>query len=281
MAHNNNLYFYKVNQSDRLIITNMAGFLFSDVIFGPVNSRRLGVSLGINLLPKDYKFCTFNCIYCECGWTRPGNEGKTRLPSTEEIRGKLETKLQEISEQGIIPDAITFAGNGEPTLHPQFPEIVDIVIALRDGYFPDTKITVLSNASQVHKEPIFKALRKIDHRIMKLDAGTEETFRTINQPGGNLSLNDIVEYLKRFNGNLIIQTLFLDGELEGRKVGNTGAENVSSWISHLKEINPEYVMIYPIDRETPAGNIRKLSFNELNAIAEKVEQAGFRTKVFG
>ncbi|MBU2649509.1 MAG: radical SAM protein [Bacteroidetes bacterium] len=259
----------------------MAGFLFSDMVFGPVNSRRLGVSLGINLLPTDYKFCTFNCVYCECGWTKSGDGNKFPLPSTGELREKLEAKMKDLADQGILPDAITFAGNGEPTLHPEFPDIMDMVITLRDKYFPDARITVLSNASQVHKEKIFMALRKADQNILKLDAGTDETFRKINQPKGNLTIRDVVDSLKKFEGKLIIQTLFMEGTINGQKVSNTGQEEIGKWIEHLREINPEYVMIYAIDRETPAENIRKLSFRELNEIADKVELAGFRTKVFG
>ncbi|MFO8129589.1 MAG: radical SAM protein [Bacteroidales bacterium] len=259
----------------------MSGFLFSDVVFGPVKSRRLGISLGINLLPTDYKFCSFNCIYCECGWTRrDGKEGE-KLPGAGLIRHKLEERMKELSREKRIPDAITFAGNGEPTLHPEFPEIVDITIELRDAYIPAADITVLSNASQIDNEKVFNALQKVDKNILKLDAGTEEIFQQINRPRANLSLEKIVHYLKKFNGHLIIQSLFLEGVINGEQVSNTSDKEIYAWINLLKEINPLYVMIYPVDRGTAAQDIRKLSFGELNRIAGKVESEGFKTQVFG
>ena len=259
----------------------MSGFLFSDVIFGPVHSRRLGVSLGINLLPTNYKFCTFNCIYCECGWTHDQKTEDKKLPDIDIIRYKLEAKLKRLLSTHNVIDAITFAGNGEPTIHPKFPEIIDLTISLRDKYFPEAKVTVLSNASYTHKEKVINALRKVDKNMLKLDAGTEETFQKINQPNAKVKLKDIVDFLKSFNGDLIIQSLFLEGEIDGGKVSNITNEEIDAYIQHLKEIKPRYVMVYPIDRQTPLNNIRKLSFSELNAISRKIEEAGFKTQVYG
>ncbi len=259
----------------------MSGFLFSDVIFGPVHSRRLGVSLGINLLPTDYKFCTFNCIYCECGWTHDQKSEDKKLPAIEIIKYKLEAKLKRLHNTHNNIDAITFAGNGEPTIHPDFPEIIDITIALRDQYFPEAKVTVLSNASYVHKHKVMKALRKADKNMLKLDAGTEETFQKINQPNANVKLKDIVEFLKSFDGDLIIQSLFLEGEINGERVSNISNEEIEAYLQHLREINPLYVMVYTIDRQTPLNSIRKLSFSELNSISRKIEEAGFKTQVYG
>jgi len=259
----------------------MSGFLFHETVFGPVMSRRLGVSLGINLLPVDYKYCTFNCVYCECGWTHSKPEGSSGLPSREEVKKLLKEKLESMLADEQAPDAITFAGNGEPTIHPDFPGIIDDTIDLRNQYFPEAKITVLSNASMLHREDVFRALKAIDNNIQKLDAGSEELFRLINQPAGKLNLNKVVEHLCSFEEKLIVQTLFLRGEHEGQKIDNTKAGEVEAWIALLKKIKPEYVMIYPIDRATPEQGIEKVSFEELSAIAEKVNQAGIKTKVFG
>ncbi len=259
----------------------MAGFLFHETVFGPVMSRRLGVSLGVNLLPVDYKYCTFNCIYCECGWTHKKPENNTGLPGRGTVRKLLEKKLSVLQKEGKIPDAITFAGNGEPTIHPEFPEIIDDTIRLRDKYFPEVNITVLSNASTLHHEKVFKALMQIDNNIQKLDAGTENTFQRINRPSGKLSLDRLTEMLCSFNGKLIIQSLFLRSTNNGSVIDNSSEEEVTAWILRLKKIKPEYVMIYPIDRPTPEQNIEKISFEELNRIAARVNEAGIRTKVFG
>jgi wyosine [tRNA(Phe)-imidazoG37] synthetase (radical SAM superfamily) len=258
----------------------MAGFLFSDIVFGPVMSRRLGVSLGINLLPLNYKYCSFNCIYCECGWTEK-SKGKVELPSRDEVRSALEAKLQELSTRDITPDAITFAGNGEPTIHPEFEHIIEDTIKLRDRYIPSSMISVLSNASMLHKPGVRNALEKIDRNILKLDAGSEEMFRRINKPSGGVTLKSIVESLMQFRENLIIQTLFLRGEHEGKTIDNTGSEEFESWLGIVKQLNPEYVMVYSIDRPTPVNGLQKISFEELQAIASRIEQQGVKVKVFG
>ncbi len=259
----------------------MPGLLFHETVFGPVMSRRLGVSLGINLLPVDYKYCTFNCVYCECGWTHSKPEGSSELPGRDEVSKLLKEKLESMMANEQAPDAITFAGNGEPTIHPEFPGIIDDTLALRDQFFPDAKITVLSNASMLHRRDVFDALKAVDKNIQKLDAGSEEHFKLINQPAGKLSLEAVVEHLCRFEGDLIVQTLFLRGEHDGKKIDNTSKKEVEAWIELLKKIGPEYVMIYPIDRATPEQGIEKVSFDELSAIAEKVNLAGIKTKVFG
>ncbi len=259
----------------------MSGFLFHETVFGPVMSRRLGVSLGINLLPVDYKYCTFNCVYCECGWTHHKPKGSKGLPSRDEVKALLEEKLKSLTAGGQVPDAITFAGNGEPSIHPDFPEIVSDTISLRDQYFPDAKITVLSNASMLHREDVFNALALVDNNIQKLDAGNEALFQSINQPAGKLSLETVVGQLCRFNGGLIIQALFLRGEHDGKVIDNTTDQEVEAWIGLLRKIKPEYVMIYPIDRSTPGQSIEKVPFDELSKIAEKVNRAGIKTKVFG
>lgn len=257
----------------------MGGFLFDDIIFGPVASRRLGVSLGVNLLPTDYKFCTFDCIYCECGWNQKTNK-KVELPTRKEIYDRLETVLQKRKEDQLPIDSITFAGNGEPTIHPDFVAVIEDTIKLRDIYFPNALITVLSNASLVHNSKIISALLKVDKNILKLDAGTEATFQAINQPNGKLKLEQVVEYLKKFEGKLIIQTLFLTGFDQHSGIDNTSDAEVAAWLKLIKEIAPQSVMLYPIERETPENSIYKTNAQTLHAIAAQVEALGFKTEVF-
>jgi wyosine [tRNA(Phe)-imidazoG37] synthetase (radical SAM superfamily) len=254
--------------------------LFHEIVFGPVKSRRLGISLGVNLLPVEAKYCTFNCIYCEIGWTHEKIQGNNKLPKRELVKARLEEKLKSMKETGMRPDAITFAGNGEPTIHPQFPEILEDAIELRDQYFPEANVTVLTNASNLDKPAIFQALKKTGNSILKLDAGTEKMFRLINNPRSGITLHSIVEKLKEFNGELIIQTLFLRGELEGKKIDNTAEPEISRWLEHIRDINPKYVMIYPIDRETPLESIEKISFKELGKIADRVEKLGIKAQVY-
>jgi wyosine [tRNA(Phe)-imidazoG37] synthetase (radical SAM superfamily) len=255
-------------------------FLFHDVIFGPVRSRRLGLSLGINLLPLHRKYCSFNCIYCECGWTPPRDKELTELPAREETAFFLEQKLKELAEEDYLPDAITYAGNGEPTLHPQFSGIVDDTIRLRDAYSPRSKVTVLSNASRIHEPEVFNALLKLDNNILKLDAGTEATFRLLNNPVDPIDFRELVSNLAKFNGRLIIQTMFLRGILNGKPVDNTTGTEVGEWIGHLRKIRPSAVMIYPVARETPAREIEKIKRNELELIAARVRQEGLEAKVY-
>lgn len=257
----------------------MSTFLFNEIIFGPVKSRRLGVSLGVNLLPTDYKFCTFNCVYCECGWTLKADK-KINLPSREEVKTELEKVLQEYSEQGKEINSITFAGNGEPTIHPKFAEVIDDTIELRNMWMPEAQISVLSNASMLNKKSVTDALKKIDKNILKLDAGTEETYKLINQAQEHLKFDKIVDYLKSFEGNLIIQTLFLKGENLGNKFDNTTKEEVDAWLKLVNEIQPQSVMLYPIERDTPAQGLSKTDQDVLNSIAAKVEDLGIATEVY-
>ncbi len=255
--------------------------LFHEIIFGPIKSRRLGISLGINLLPTAGKICTFDCIYCECGYNADGRTQQS-FPAREIVVHVLEDKLQELKTNGTIPDVFTFSGNGEPTLHPEFEGIIDDTIQLRDKYFPEAKISVLSNATMLHKENVFKALSKIDNNILKLDSVYENQVRLIDQPlQSSFSIAKVIENLKRFNGNLIIQTIFLRGTHNGQPVDNTSEEEVNAWIEVLKEIKPKQVMIYTIDRPTPEKNLQKVSLEELNTIAAKLTKNGFNVSVSG
>jgi wyosine [tRNA(Phe)-imidazoG37] synthetase (radical SAM superfamily) len=258
----------------------VAGFLFDNIVFGPVYSRRLGVSLGINLLPNNSKYCNFNCIYCECGWTEIKKGEKIILPNREELTTRLTNKLKDLKGTVNEPDTITFAGNGEPTIHPDFPGIIDDTIKIRDKYAPKAQISVLSNASMLRKPKVVEALKKIELNIQKLDSGIENTFNLINQTAKGLSFDKIVDGLLAFEGKIIVQTLFLRGEYNGNYIDNTTPEEIDAWLKILKKINPEYVMIYPIDRGTPAKNLQKIPEEQLNEIAAQVEKEGIRTKVY-
>ena len=256
----------------------MTTFLFDKIIFGPVKSRRLGVSLGINLLPNDSKYCTYDCVYCECGWTYKNH--KAKLHPREEVYKALDKTLQQMLEDGNPPDNITFAGNGEPTVHPDFAGIIDDTIELRDKYFPEAQISVLSNATQVHKESVMQALKKVDQNILKLDAASDRLLRIINRPTGKLDTRTIVERLKKFEGNLIIQTMFIRGSYEGEDFNNTTADEVAAWLDLLKEINPKKIMIYPIERGTPTDSLEKISKEKLEKIANQARAIGFKVAVY-
>jgi len=257
----------------------MATFLFDKTVFGPVVSRRLGISLGINLLPNNVKVCSFDCIYCECGWTPKTYKEKVVLPSRSEVREKLEAKLFEMAAQKKLPNVITFAGNGEPTLHPQFAEIIDDTIELRNELAPRARIAVLSNATMLHKKPVFDALLKIKDNIQKLDSAFEETIKILDCPKGNFNLEKIIEQLIAFNGNVIIQTMFVKGSFKGKQIDNTTEKEISAWLELLKRIKPRQVMIYTIARDTPVNILEKISVSELDSIAKRVKEAGHDVQV--
>jgi len=250
----------------------MATFLFDQTIFGPVISRRLGVSLGINLLPNDTKVCSFDCIYCECGWNPDRKEHPVHLPKRAEVRSGLRQKLTEMKAEALLPDVITFAGNGEPTMHPDFAPIIADTIQLRNEFAPKSKIAVLSNSTMLHKERVVEALKTVDDNILKLDSGVEETIRLLNKPVGKFDLPTLVTQLKKFEGSLIIQTMFLKGSFEGRTFDNTTEPEIESWISLLKEIQPRSVMIYSVARDTPAENLIGIKLTKLREIGKRVEK---------
>jgi wyosine [tRNA(Phe)-imidazoG37] synthetase (radical SAM superfamily) len=258
----------------------MSGFLFSDIVFGPVKSRRLGVSLGINLLPTHKKVCNFNCIYCECGWNEDLSNQKIILPTRIELKTELERKLIELKENKIAIDSITFAGNGEPSIHPDFSEIVDDIILMRNKYVPNAKTTLLSNAGLLNDEKVMQSILKLDNNILKLDCGTDRMFHLINRCSESIKISDVVENLKRFKGKLIIQTLFLRGKYLNELIDNTTEEEINLWMKYIEQINPEYVMIYPIERETPAQGLEKISKTELDIIAGKLKLIGIESKVY-
>lgn len=258
----------------------MSTFLFNDIVFGPVKSRRFGVSLGVNLLPENMKFCSFNCIYCECGLTSPDQEKRSRLYSTEQITDALHKRFDELKNEGLKPDNITFAGNGEPTLHPGFAEIIDRTIELRREYFPMARITVLSNATRLHIASVKEALLKVDNNVLKLDAGSENMYRLINRPASPLKLSEIVNQLVAFKGKLVIQTLFIKGIVNGQRIDNTTEEELVLWLGHLKRIQPSLVMLYSVSRETPEQGIEKVNNEQMHSIAQRVELLGIPWEVF-
>lgn len=252
--------------------------IYPSPIFGPVHSRRLGVSLGINLLPADGKCCSFDCIYCECGFNHDFVP-KQKMPTREEVRTALETQLIEMQKSGLTPNVLTFAGNGEPTLHPQFAEIIDDAISLRDKYFPEAKVSVLTNATQIVRQPVFDALCKVDNNICKLDTISTDYIQHIDRPNGSFDVNRIIERLKEFGSRCVIQTMFMKGEYDGQSVDNTSDEFVQPWLKTIGEIQPREVMIYTIDRETPAHELKKALPEVLDAIGAQVRELGIPCQV--
>jgi len=260
----------------------MATFLFDEIVFGPVKSRRLGVSLGINLLPTKKKICNFNCIYCECGWTSDIEKAVSRLPGREEVYNALDHKLSDLNKKSLAIDVITFAGNGEPTLHPEFPGIIDDSITLRDKYFQKAKIAVLSNATTISNPLIKASLLKVDQNILKLDSAFDSTIKIHNQPRVNISAEELINGLIGFNGRVIIQTLFLQGTHNGKIIDNTTPVEINAWLKAIERIKPSEVMIYTISRDTPKGaRLNKVPLIELKRIAALVESMGIRTQVSG
>ncbi len=253
--------------------------LFDKIIFGPIKSRRLGTSLGVNLLPDDCKLCNFDCIYCECGFNFTKSD--SHLPQRDEIKKALADKLLEFAQNNEHIDTITFAGNGEPTMHPQFAEIIDDVVELRDTLCPKAKVSVLSNATLIHRPKVFAALQKIDNNILKLDSAIEETIRVVNQPVAKFSLADTIEHLRRFEGNIVVQTLFFKGSYNGVDIDNTSDIEVNAWLEALKKIKPRSVMIYTLDRPTPAQNLYKADERRLQEISAMVEKLGIKTQING
>ncbi|MBR1940776.1 MAG: radical SAM protein [Bacteroidaceae bacterium] len=252
--------------------------IYPSPIFGPVHSRRLGVSLGINLMPGDGKICSFDCIYCECGFNKDFKP-KAARPTREEVRQALEAKLKDMQQNGPAPDVLTFAGNGEPTLHPDFAGIISDTLQLRDHYFPKAKVSVLSNSTMIHKPEVFEALRRIDNNILKLDTVDKAYIQALDQPAKGYDVQRIIQHMKAFEGRCIIQTMFLKGNYNGKDMDNTSDGYVLPWLETVKEIAPHQVMIYTIDRETPTQGLQKATHEELDRIAAMVEAAGISCSV--
>ena len=246
------------------------------LVFGPIHSRRLGSSLGINLLPERGKLCNFDCIYCECGWNEDGRDDR-RLPTADELRETLRAKLTACKEAGTPIDSITFSGDGEPTLNPEFPETIDVTLSLRDEFFPAAKVSVLSNATRIGQEKVFQALRKVDNPILKIDAATTELACRINRPVGAYDLDEVVANLRRFEGDFILQTMFL----RCPEFDSTAAENVEGWLRIVRELRPREVMVYTVDRETPMKGIGKVTPEEMADIVRPLVEEGCKIQIRG
>ena len=251
----------------------MSTIIYPSPIFGPVHSRRLGISLGINLLPADGTVCSFDCIYCECGFNND-HRPHLPLPTREEVAKALEEKLREMAAEGQLPDVLTFAGNGEPTCHPHFAEIIDDTIRLRNRYCPLAKVSVLSNSTFIHRQQVHDALMLVDNNILKLDTVDPLYINKVDRPTGHYDVDSIISHMKDFHGHVIIQTMFMRGEKDGESVDNTGDDYVIPWLQAVKEIAPQQVMVYTIDRETPTQGLLKATPEQLDNIKARVEALG-------
>lgn len=255
----------------------MGTFLFDKIIFGPVRSRRLGLSLGVNLLSPSSKHCNFDCIYCECGWNADNPHGS--FNSLAVVSSRLEAKLDEMAKQGELPAYITFAGNGEPTMHPEFARVIDRTIEIRDRKAPEAKIAVLSNATMIDREAVREALKKVDRNILKMDSAIDASVRLINRPNNQRSVEDTIKLMQLFDGQLVVQTMMIRGEVDGQKFDNTTPEELQALTAALLRIAPNEVMLYSTDRDTPAEGIVRIEKDELETIAQKLRAGGLTVSV--
>ena len=252
--------------------------IYNDNIIGPIHSRRLGISLGVNLLPKDAKICSFDCVYCECGWNKDHKGG--HFPDADAVMEELEAKLKEEVAEGRNIDVITFAGNGEPTLHPRFAEVIDRTIELRNQYVPQAKVSVLSNATRMTDPKVHAALLKVDNNILKIDGAFDRTIHLIDQPTDkNYSVRQVVNGMKSFQGQLIVQTMFVRGMHDGKVVDNTTPEEVNAWCDLMREIRPHQIMVYSLDRPTPEPNLVKVSKEEMAQFVAPLVAEGFNISI--
>ena len=249
---------------------------FDDIVFGPIFSRRLGSSLGVNLLPSKGKLCNFDCVYCECGWNKDGAGDRT-FPSLTDIESALETKMSALAAEGGKVDSITFSGNGEPTMHPDFPEVIDITLRLRDRFFPDAKVSVLSNATLIGRKAVADALMRVDNPILKLDASTDELVRKINKPVGTYRLDEVVGNMKLFKGRFVLQTMFL----KSPDFNTAEPEALARWMDIVREVRPREIMVYTIDRETPDKSLEKYTVDEMRELVRPLIEEGYDIQIRG
>lgn len=255
-------------------------FLWDSIAFGPIHSRRLGHSLGINLLPTEKKICSFNCLYCECGWTLEKDVQLLDAYPLQTVLDAIEAKIKKCSEEHTPVDSITFSGNGEPTLYPYFSEVIEKLLLLRDKYYPNAVITCLSNSTQLYKKKVREALLKIENPILKLDAADEKLFKIINNPTVSVTARDVISWLDEMKGKFILQTLFFKGEVDGFFFNNGEGEALQQWLDVVQRLQPKMVMLYSLDRETPAKKIYKFLKEDLETIAERVRKLGIEAKVY-
>lgn len=250
---------------------------FDEIVFGPIFSRRLGSSLGVNLLPSVGKLCNFDCVYCECGWNKDGAVQGRRFPELQDVELALREKMQKAASEGVPVDSITFSGNGEPTMHPDFAKIIDITLRLRDEFFPKAKVSVLSNATLLDREDVSQALRKVDNPILKIDASTQELVQKINKPVGTYRLAEVLENMKKFEGNFILQTMFL----KSKEFDTVASGALEAWMDIVRMLRPRQVMVYTIDRETPDKSLEKYTVEEMTAMVQPLLDEGFDIQVRG
>ena len=250
---------------------------FDDIVFGPIHSRRLGSSLGINLLPHDGKLCNFDCIYCECGWNRDGVVRYPVMPVAADVGKALESKLLQCREQGTHIDSITFSGNGEPTLNPDFPSIIDTVIALRDRLCPEARVSVLSNATMLGREEILLSLKKVDNPVLKLDAPTDAGVAAVNGPAGKYSIHEVIGHLKKFEGDFILQTMFL----KAPGYDSSDPANLNAWMDAVRELGPREIMVYTLDRETPMKGLEKFTVEQMSYMVKPLVDEGYHVQIRG
>lgn len=254
--------------------------IFTTHIVGPIHSRRLGVSLGVNILPDNGKICSFNCVYCECGWNEDHRGGK--FVDADEVMQQLEEKLQQMHRASNPLDVITFAGNGEPTLHPEFARIIDRTLSLRNQYYPAVKVSVLSNGTRMTVPAVKEALMRVDNNILKLDGAFDETVRLIDQPAdSHYNVRSVVEGMKGYQGELIVQTMFVKGEHNGQKFDNTTPEEVAAWCDLMRQIKPRQIMVYSLDRPTPEHNLTAISKAEMEQLVAPLMAESFRISISG
>ena len=249
---------------------------FDDIVFGPIFSRRLGSSLGVNILPSKGKLCNFDCIYCECGWNKDG-VAERRFPSLQDVEAALEEKMSKAASEGVPVDSITFSGNGEPTMHPDFSKIIDVTLRCRDRYYPEAKVSVLSNATLIGRKEVAEALKRVDNPILKIDASSDELIRKMNKPVGTYRLADVVEAMMGFEGNFVLQTMFL----KSPEFDTTQPEALEAWRDLVRKLRPREIMVYTIDRETPDKSLEKYTVEEMTAFVQPLLDEGFKIQVRG
>ena len=250
---------------------------FDDIVFGPIFSRRLGSSLGVNVLPSKGKLCNFDCVYCECGWNADGSVPDRRFPRLEEVEAALRDKMSKASADGVPVDSITFSGNGEPTMNPDFAQIIDVTLRLRDEFFPQAKVSVLSNATLLGREDVLRALMRVDNPILKIDASSQQLVEKINRPVGTYRLDAVLEQLKKFEGNFILQTMFL----RSQEFDTLAPDALDAWMDIVRMLRPRQVMVYTIDRETPDRTLMKYTVDEMTAMVQPLIDEGFDVQIRG
>ncbi|MBQ2372524.1 MAG: radical SAM protein [Bacteroidales bacterium] len=247
---------------------------FDDIVFGPIRSRRLGSSLGVNILPSKGKLCNFDCVYCECGWNRDGVSDR-KFPTLAEVEDALESKISTLAADGVPVDSITFSGNGEPTVNPDFPEIIDVVLRLRDRFYPSAKVSVLSNATMLDRNEVFEALRKVDNPILKIDAPNDALVTMINKPQGSYSLENVVARMAEFKGDFVLQTMFL------RSPDFDLGQTVEDWRNIVRRLKPRETMVYTIDRETPDKTLQKYTVEQMTEFVKPLQDEGYVIQIRG